>query len=718
MSQARTTFILGVALVSATAVVLGPTGCSRKDPSDPFLVIPDAAPVPPEAAPTVTVDAAPVEDPTLGGPCSEDAQCDDRIACTYDRCDHAVGRCRSTPDDTQCDDGTYCNGSERCLVRVGCVPGAVVTCDDGTACTLDRCIEATRSCEHAPRDLDGDGDPSDHCVPNGDCDDTDPTVSRTRAEICGNGKDDNCNGQIDETPCVTAEHDTCSTALTITGSSTVSLSTVGAKKDYAPSCSVNTPAAARDAVVAIVLPPGPPQDVLVRARTVSPVNELALALETTCGQTSSEVTCVNVPFSTSVRGLARNIAGGTTLYALVTTQLDSEIDVSIEFLPATTKPSNEDCASPSLVPLGTPFTVSFVDSSTELTTACSGGKVGELTYAFTLAEPRDVRIYANTLLGDGDPIVSLRAPGCATERTCAVGSTRPLFARNLPAGTHVLAVSATGQIDASILVQTSPPTSAPPEEQCATAPTLTHGVARTVDLSSSEGSIKNGCLDGRPTAAFTLDLGAPSDVLLIGRFPFTDLGALSLSGPGCTASDTLTCFVGYTPQRLSLRNLSPGSYRAVISDDRALSAELLALMRPTIAPVMVTADDCTSAHVIPETGGFFTGDTTSASANFSAGCDMSAQGLAGAPDQLLRLNLSQARRVIFDMSGSAHTTLLSVRAGSQCPGIEVAGGCSPGLSISRSFLDLSLSAGTYWIQVDGYAGSVGRWNLDVRVLPP
>ncbi len=717
MNQANTTFIFGVALVSGAAVVLGPTGCSRNDPSDPFVFIPDAAPVPAEAAPSV-VDAAPVEDPTLGGPCSEDAQCNDRIACTYDRCDLSVGRCRSTPDDTQCDDGTYCNGAERCLLLVGCVPGAVVTCDDGTTCTLDRCVEATRSCEYAPRDLDGDGDTSDHCVPNGDCDDTDPTVSRTRAEICGNGKDDNCNGQIDETPCVTAEHDTCSTALSVTGSSAVSLSTVAAKMDYAPSCSVSTPTAARDAVIAIIVPAGPPQDIFVRARTVSPLNEIAVSLQTTCGQTSSEVTCVNLPFSTSARSLARSVAGGTTLYAIVTTQLDSEVDVSVEFLPATSKPSNEDCASASSVPLGTPFTVSFVDASTELTTACDGGRVGELTYAFTLAEPRDVRIYATTLLGEGEPIVSLRAPGCASERTCAVGSTRPVFARNLPAGTHVLAVSATGQIDASVLVQTAPPTSAPLEEQCAMSPPLTHGEARSVDFSNNEGTIKNGCLDGRPTAAFALDLAAPSDVLLIGRFPFTDLGALSLSRPGCTASDTLTCFVGYTPQRLSLRNLAPGSYRAVISDDRALSGELLALVRPTIPPVTVTADDCTNAHLIPETGGFFTGDTTSASANFSAGCDMSTQGLAGARDQLLRLTLSQARRVVFDMSGSAHTTLLSVRAGSQCPGIEVAGGCSPGLSISRSFLDLSLSAGTYWIQVDGYAGSVGRWNLDVRVLPP
>jgi hypothetical protein len=53
-------------------------------------------------------DAPPDADPYLGGPCVDDAQCDDGIACTYDSCDEALGRCRNVPDDTQCQDGLYC----------------------------------------------------------------------------------------------------------------------------------------------------------------------------------------------------------------------------------------------------------------------------------------------------------------------------------------------------------------------------------------------------------------------------------------------------------------------------------------------------------------------------------------------------------------------------------------------------------------------------------
>jgi hypothetical protein len=44
-----------------------------------------------------------------------------------------------------------------------------------------------------PNDADCDGDPA-----STDCDDQDPTRSHLLPEVCGNGKDDNCDGQIDE----------------------------------------------------------------------------------------------------------------------------------------------------------------------------------------------------------------------------------------------------------------------------------------------------------------------------------------------------------------------------------------------------------------------------------------------------------------------------------------------------------------------------------------
>jgi hypothetical protein len=61
-------------------------------------------------------------DPTLGGPCVDDGQCNDGIDCTSDRCDLTLQRCRFTPDDAPCQNTAYCDGKELCEPKLGCVP--------------------------------------------------------------------------------------------------------------------------------------------------------------------------------------------------------------------------------------------------------------------------------------------------------------------------------------------------------------------------------------------------------------------------------------------------------------------------------------------------------------------------------------------------------------------------------------------------------------------
>ncbi|KAL7567124.1 hypothetical protein ACA910_009451 [Epithemia clementina (nom. ined.)] len=46
-------------------------------------------------------------------------------------------------------------------------------------------------------DEDGDGFPAPD-----DCDDTDASIHQDQPEICGDGKDNNCNGEVDESPCL------------------------------------------------------------------------------------------------------------------------------------------------------------------------------------------------------------------------------------------------------------------------------------------------------------------------------------------------------------------------------------------------------------------------------------------------------------------------------------------------------------------------------------
>ena len=662
------------------------------------------------------LEAGPDADPTLGGPCTDDGQCDDKVACTHDACDLTLLRCRNVPDDTLCDDGVYCNGKEVCK-KTGCAPGPVVACSTASACDIDSCIEAQKTCAHTLRDVDGDGDGDDHCTGGHDCDDTNPAVSSLHSEICNNGVDDNCDGKVDEQPCVVAQNATCGAALPITAPGTYGLSTVGAPKTFTATCSVTNPTAAHDVVAVVTVPAGPNVDLDVWAEGTS--GETAVAIFSLCGQPASELACGPSFGTLATRARARDVAPGT-YYVLVTSSVEGPVDLSVDFLSPTPRAANEDCASAAAIPINTPTTVPILDAAKDLPDAC-GAQTGELTYTITLAQPSDVRVYGSTLRGAGTPVLGLRAPSCTgqnDEIRCRNGAALPLFARNLQ-GTYVLTVAGTSLIDASVLVETSPPTTAPADQSCATSPNATINGTMNFDLSNHEDAIHDGCLAGGPTASYDVTLANPSDVLVIGRFPQTEAGALSFDAPGCTSSDRLLCWVASTPVRVSQHGVAAGDYRVVVTDEDGEQGTLTTLVRDTVTATQVTkGDDCSSVVDIPSSGGYFYGDTTNMNADFDESCDYGGVGPGGAPDQILRLVLTQKQRVVLDMNGSTYSTILSLRQGPTCPGTELTGACNFAFSGPRSFLDEELSAGTYYIVVDGYDLSKGPWDLDVRVIAP
>ena len=78
-------------------------------------------------------------------------------------------------DDSECDDGAFCNGAEACdpsspaADARGCVAGMAPACGDGVPCTSDSCDEDTDSCVNAADDTlcdDGIDCSDDICRPS------------------------------------------------------------------------------------------------------------------------------------------------------------------------------------------------------------------------------------------------------------------------------------------------------------------------------------------------------------------------------------------------------------------------------------------------------------------------------------------------------------------------------------------------------------------------
>jgi len=76
---------------------------------------------------------------TAGSCGGSNKDCSDGLECTDDSCDETHDTCVNTPDDSECDDGLWCNGEETCDVELGCIDGTTVNCSDNNIPEIARC---------------------------------------------------------------------------------------------------------------------------------------------------------------------------------------------------------------------------------------------------------------------------------------------------------------------------------------------------------------------------------------------------------------------------------------------------------------------------------------------------------------------------------------------------------------------------------------------------
>lgn len=140
----------------------------------------------------------------MGGACASGMGLPDGSACEGGTGECVAGRCvpNECASALECDDGDVCTGAETCEA-MRCVRGPVPTCDDADACTADGCPSPS-GCTHTLIDEDGDGHaPTSLGACGTDCDDTRMEVAPDAVEICGNSRDDDCDGTTDEAPTTT-----------------------------------------------------------------------------------------------------------------------------------------------------------------------------------------------------------------------------------------------------------------------------------------------------------------------------------------------------------------------------------------------------------------------------------------------------------------------------------------------------------------------------------
>lgn len=632
------------------------------------------------------------------------APCDDEVECTADVCDEDARSCAFEPDDTVCADDDMCNGEERCVPYAGCRPGLRLACSDGDPCTIGSCDPAT-GCSFEVRDLDGDGFTDDRCGGD-DCFD-DPadgvTVFPGATEVCGNDRDDNCNGMVDaREPTCLGTNDDCATAEVLPGAGVYVRTTRGLDADTPLGCRPNGP----DAFFRFTL--ASRQDVQAQLAVdlgsgsvaIRPAGVCATGPDGHCGDEST---------------LARDLAPGEYV-AVVKTSIPTSFVLSLTFLDATPIQPVDVCTdtTTAITASGT-YTGFFTDVNDDYDLACreTSTAYADTVYRLVLAETSDVRLSARTTSsGSTSTYLSLVRDCTSAESSLAcVQASEPEIERlSLPAGTYFVMIesSRTAASTWSLTADIQPAMPRAEADSCGTAVDI-GGATATVPIASliyDSGTSCGGTTSSSRDASFFFTLTDTQDVVLT-----TEAGGIHYvsiaSECGNRTTETFCASGSPRVERRFLR-MPAGTYHVTVamnlgSGSLTASAEILP---PTFPPAN---DTCAApADLIDATT--FDGDL------LAAGDDVASCAPSGSPDALHRLVLTERKNVTAvarRTDGTTEPIYLGVRTTCDAASSDLV--CTSG---APALLNRTLEPGTYHLVVESAASFVGPYSLIVYLADP
>ncbi|MBK8173248.1 MAG: putative metal-binding motif-containing protein [Sandaracinaceae bacterium] len=640
--------------------------------------------------------------PDMGTTCTTNEECDDDISCTRDLCDR--GYCRNSIDLSVCADDVFCNGVEQCDLVRGCIPGPPEACNDDDVCTLDACDEPSKSCMHAPRDFDEDGEADWHCEGGTDCDDRNPSRGMDVAEICGDTVDNNCNESVDEMPCGRPANDDCSDPLDISAGGTFTTTTIGTTPDFTVSCGST---GWKDVVATFTLTEA--HDVQIEGSSSTAV--VSMSLRSTCdGGTETEC-------ASGFPGLLRrrNLAAGT-YFVVISTSSPSAVVVTAAFTDPTSNPTNETCTAPTDVSAGGHFLGSFVDVTNDLSLSCNAGIAPDLVYTFTIDTQKDVAIRATSPTAD-TIVTALRSTCAGTDLRCTGGAPLATNVHSLDAGTYFIVLEGPSytEIDFDLEVVFSEPTAPPAGDTCGSAIPLTLGMTTLGVLSDKEDDLAISCGYQHGDAIYSFTLSETQDVTVVVDGATRYMNAAITPTCGGATSAEIRCSSG-SPSRSRLRSLGAGTYYVVVESYGGSSFQIsVDATDPTPLTPATGNDICGTAVTIPETGGFYSGDTSGLNNDYTGSCGSSAE----SKDAAFVLVLTSSKHVVASTTGSAFDSVLLLQSAPCGTGREIECDDDDAGEGGDSLIERTLEAGTYYFIVDGFGtGNAGAYFLEVVVTDP